>query len=233
MDNMKNDIARCAQCSIHVPDRLCQNEDGKAPPSCPTQKQSDVIEAARQEYAKPDVLAFAHQASMQEGDGYGRKELGYERVVPIKPRILEVMEFARKMGYRRLGLAFCIGLRKEARVVEALFRSHGFDVASAVCKIGRIPKEIIHVDEAHKIRPGQFEAMCNPIGQARVLAQAGTEFNVALGLCVGHDSLFFQYSAAPCTVLAVKDRLLGHNPLAAVYNLDSYHRALKATDPAD
>ena len=56
---------------------------------------------------------------------------------------------------------------------------------------------------------------------------------MALGLCVGHDSLFFRYSAAPCTVLAVKDRLLGHNPLAAVYNLDSYHRALKVPGSTD
>ena len=51
--------------------------------------------------------------------------------------------------------------------------------------------------------------------------------NVLLGLCVGHDSLFFKYTEAPCTVLAVKDRLLGHNPLAAVYNVDSYYRCLK------
>ena len=51
--------------------------------------------------------------------------------------------------------------------------------------------------------------------------------NVLLGLCVGHDSLFFKYTEAPCTVLAVKDRLLGHNPMAAVYNVDSYYRCLK------
>lgn len=54
-----------------------------------------------------------------------------------------------------------------------------------------------------------------------------TEFNVLMGLCVGHDSLLFQYATAPCTVLAVKDRMLGHNPLAAVYNVDSYYRYLK------
>lgn len=36
-----------------------------------------------------------------------------------------------------------------------------------------------------------------------------------------------EFAEAPCTVLAVKDRLLGHNPLAAIYNIDSYYRSLK------
>ena len=44
-----------------------------------------------------------------------------------------------------------------------------------------------------------------------------------MGLCVGHDSLFFRHSEAPVTVLAVKDRVLGHNPLAAVYLADGYY----------
>ncbi len=69
--------------------------------------------------------------------------------------------------------------------------------------------------------------MCNPILQAMILNREGADFNVLPGLCVGHDSLFFKYADAPCTVLAVKDRGLGHNPLVAVYNLESYYRCLK------
>jgi len=65
--------------------------------------------------------------------------------------------------------------------------------------------------------------MCNPIGQARRLEKAETQLNVMLGLCVGHDSLFLRHSHAPVTVLAVKDRVLGHNPLAAVYTADGYY----------
>ena len=66
--------------------------------------------------------------------------------------------------------------------------------------------------------------MCTPVGQARALARAGTELNLLLGLCVGHDSLFMKHSVAPVTVLAVKDRVLGHNPLAAVYPADGYYQ---------
>jgi len=131
------------------------------------------------------------------------------------------------MGYKKIGMAFCVGLRKEAAAVESLFASRGLEMVSVVCKIAGVPKEIIDLKDHEKISPGEPEAMCNPILQAEVLNQEETEFNVLLGLCVGHDSLFLKYASAPCTVLAVKDRVTGHNPLAAVYTLDSYYRALK------
>jgi len=131
------------------------------------------------------------------------------------------------MKYRRLGFAFCAGLIKEAKVVESLFSSHGLEMVSAICKVGRSPKETLDIKEEQKIKIGCFEPMCNPIAQAMILNEARTEFNVMLGLCVGHDSMFLKYADAPCTVLAVKDRLLGHNPLAAIYNIDGYYRSLK------
>jgi uncharacterized metal-binding protein len=93
--------------------------------------------------------------------------------------------------------------------------------------LGRTPKEVIGVRDDQKIRIGSFESMCNPIAQAFVLNDEETQFNIVMGLCVGHDSLFLKYSDAPCTVLAAKDRLLGHNPLAAIYTIDSYYRSLK------
>ncbi len=175
----------------------------------------------------PDIQEFAKQASIQEAEGYTDRDRGYEYVKPIKPRIVETMEFAHRMKYKRLGFAFCIGLQKEAKVVESLLSSSGFEVVSAICKVGREPKETIGVRDDQKIHIGGFEAMCNPIAQAFILNKEETEFNIVMGLCVGHDSLFLKYSEAPCTVLAVKDRLLGHNPLAAIYNIDSYYRALK------
>ena len=175
----------------------------------------------------PGVLEFARQASIQEGDGYGQRDQGGSQIRPIKSRIQETIEFAHKMKYRRLGFAFCIGLRKEATVVESLISNSGFEVVSALCKLGRQPKERIGIREDQKINIGKFEPMCNPIAQAYVLNDAKTDFNIMMGLCVGHDSLFLKYAEAPCTVLAAKDRLLGHNPLAAIYTVDSYYRSLK------
>lgn len=140
---------------------------------------------------------------------------------------METVEFAKRMQYERLGLVFCIGLVKEAKVVEKLLSAEGFEVVSALCKVGREPKETLGVTDDQKIRIGCFESMCNPIAQALVVNSENTEFNIVMGLCVGHDSLFLKYADAPCTVLAAKDRLLGHNPLAAIYTIDSYYRSLK------
>ena len=224
---MNTEIPGCARCSFQPSERICQSVDGKAPPYCTTTNHAGVIEEALKEFQKPEIREFAKQASIQEGSGYAGRERGYDHVRPLKPRIMEIIEFAERMTYRRLGLAFCIGLRKEAREVEKLFVSKGFEVVSSLCKIGRTAKESIGVRDDQKIRIGSFESMCNPIAQAYVLNDAQTDFNVLMGLCVGHDSLFFKYSQAPCTVFAVKDRVLGHNPLAAIYTIDSYYRSIK------
>jgi uncharacterized metal-binding protein len=221
------EVAGCARCPFEPPVRICQKEEGKAPPFCPTANQAGVIERAQVELERPEILEFARQASIQEGEGYADRELGFDHARPVKPRIVEVIEFAVKMNYKKLGLAFCIGLRKEAKVVEGLLAANGFEVVSGVCKMGRVAKEKIGVRDDQKIRIGGFESMCNPIAQAFLLNEAQTNFNILMGLCVGHDSLFLKYAEAPCTVLAVKDRLLGHNPLAAIYTIDGYYRSLK------
>jgi len=223
----------CAQCPIKFADRLCKVENGKAPPFCPTQNLRELIDVSSTEYDKSEILQFARQASIQEAEGYGDKDLGYDFVKPVKPRIMEIIEFSERMKYRRIGLLFCIGLRGEAKAVERIFSSKGLDVVSVVCKVGRIPKERIGVRDDQKIAPGRFESMCNPISQAMIVNRAKTDFNVLLGLCVGHDSLVFKYAEAPCTVLAVKDRLLGHNPLAAIYTIDTYYRSLKQETSTD
>jgi len=94
---------------------------------------------------------------------------------------------------------------------------HKFEMISVVCKTGAVPKEALGLSDKDKVRPGRFEAICNPIAQAELLNKSGTELNIILGLCVGHDSLFIRHASAPVTVLAVKDRVLAHNPLGAIY----------------
>ena len=223
----KENTASCGSCPFPSLERLCRNRQGKAPDFCPTKNKQELTAAANQEYAKPEIREFARQASVQEAEGYVNREKGYDMVVPCKPRLLETIEFSKKMGFKRLGLAFCGGLANEAKIVERLLREHGFEVVSAICKAGRVPKETIGISDEQKVAIGQPESMCNPILQAMIMNDAATEFNILIGLCVGHDSLFFKYAESPCTVLAAKDRVLGHNPLAAIYNIDSYYRALK------
>lgn len=217
----------CAQCPFQSSERVCRTAGGKHPNNCPTVTKTDLIEQSEKMYEEPGLREIARLASIQEGEGYGDREKGYQFVKPIKPRIVEIIEFARRMNFNRLGLAFCVGLQNEAKIVEKLLAQKGFDMVSVVCKIGRVPKESIGVKDEEKIAIGHFETMCNPILQALTLNQEKTELNIMLGLCVGHDSLFLKYSDALCTVLAAKDRVLGHNPLAAIYNLESYYRSIK------
>jgi uncharacterized metal-binding protein len=92
-----------------------------------------------------------------------------------------------------------------------------------LCKCGGIDKTKLGVAKEYKIgSASRFEAGCNPVLQAQLLNDAGTDINVIVGLCIGHDMLFTMNSKAPVTTLIVKDRLLGHNPVIALYS--DYHK---------
>lgn len=203
---MNGDIElRCSQCGP----RSCRDEpDTESLPShCPMGAAAPLLADVRATYLDDtDVRRLALESARTEAAGYCRDT-----------RIEEIMAFARRLGVCHLGIACCVGTQREARLAQEIFDLHGFRVSTVACKVGAIPKEDIGLSDDEKIRPGQFEALCNPIGQARLLAEVGTELNVVVGLCVGHDSLFFRHSVAPATVLIVKDRVTGHNPAAALY----------------
>lgn len=226
-DSLPAPLPTCAVCSVEVSDRFCRNEQGKAPGNCPSTRSPDIVRQAMEILKDPQVMEFARQASIQEGEAYGGRDKGYAHLHPIKPRIQETVEFARKMKFRRICLVFCIGMRKEAEIIHKIFTDNGFETISVMCKAGAISKEDIGLIREQQIDPGAFEAMCNPILQALSANHHESEMNVLFGLCVGHDALFLKYADAYNTVLASKDRLLAHNPLAAIYQYDSYYRYLK------
>jgi uncharacterized metal-binding protein len=182
--------------------------------NCPMNTAEEVLEKARGLYQDDSKLReMAHAAALVEAKGYMRWT-----------RVEDTMEFARAMGYRKLGIACCVGLRREAAILENILRKNGFEVSSAVCKTGGVPKEELGITDDEKVRPGGFEAMCNPVAQAMLLDSAGSQLNILVGLCVGHDALFMKASKAPVTTLVAKDRVLGHNPIAAIYNHQSYYK---------
>lgn len=205
---------KCATCRVQA----CRHEPGSEsyPVFCPMSQDTDALAKARAAYENPEVRGLAKAAARTEAAGYCKE-----------PRVEEVMNFTRRLGVDHLGIASCIGLIREARLLQEIFEANGFEVSSVCCKVGAIPKEEIGLTDEEKIRPGQFEALCNPIGQANLLNKAGTGLNVVVGLCVGHDSLFFRHSDAPVTVLVAKDRVTGHNPAAALYTSHSYYRRLR------
>lgn len=214
----------CSTCPFQ--DKICLSETGKGPDNCPTLFMGDTIASALERYGRPETAQFARAAAQQEAECYfGRLERPF-KVIAFKTRVEETVEFARRMGYQRLGLAFCAGVMQEASLLTGILQNNGFTVISAMCKVGRIEKETIGVKAQDKILQDRFEAMCNPIAQAEILNRAGTELNIMMGLCVGHDALFLKHVTAYTTVFATKDRVLGHNPMAALYLSKSYYRRL-------
>ncbi len=131
-------------------------------------------------------------------------------------RLQETAEFAKAMGYKKLGMAFCIGLNAEARLIARYYRQQGFEFYSVCCKTCSFSKKELELKQVKPDLP--HEAMCNPKIQARLLAEKGTELFISCGLCVGHDALFNAACPGPVTTLVVKDRLLSHNPLGAIYS---------------
>lgn len=110
---------------------------------------------------------------------------------------------------------------------ETILREKGFEVFGIACKAGAVKKDRVGINESCK-KVG--DNMCNPIYQAKKLNSENTQLNIVMGLCVGHDSLFYKYSNALVTTLVTKDRVLGHNPAAALYTSNSYyHRIFEET----
>jgi uncharacterized metal-binding protein len=227
VEKKKNHLPSCASCELEVQERICFKEGGKGSKGCPTLVQKETLSHSNERYGQPEIREFARQASIQEAECYANRHQRPYVMQPTKTRIVEICEFAEKMGYGRLGLAFCMGLTREAEMVGEILKSRGFEVVSIVCKAGRTSKKTIGIKEEETIYQGSDEAMCNPIYQAEVLNREKVDLNVLLGLCVGHDSLFFKYAEAPTTVLAVKDRVTGHNPLAPVYLSGSYYKKIR------
>ncbi|RAI42986.1 DUF1847 domain-containing protein [Rhodoplanes roseus] len=174
----------------------------------------EVLDTALAQYREdgPDAV-LARAAAEVEGTYYGKLT-----------RVEETLAFARRIGATRIGIATCVGLIEEARLFATILRRGGFTPQTVLCKIGATDKCDIGVPDAQKVRPGGYEACCNPVLQALTLNGKKTELNVIIGLCVGHDALFCKHSDAPVTTLITKDRVLGHNPAAALYTARSYSK---------
>ena len=200
----------CVDCGI----LNCQTRDSEYPDFCLTAElREDTVGKVRRLYEEEENNRVSVVSAQIENEFY----LRYTRVE-------EVIEFAKRMNYRKLGIATCVGLIEESRVLARILRKNGFEVYGAACKIGSFLKKDVGVAEEDMVRTGAV--MCNPVMQAEVLNQAGTDFNIVMGLCVGHDSLFYKYSDSLVTTLVAKDRVLAHNPAGALYQANAYYRKL-------
>ena len=207
------------QCS-YCGKRSCMGGDiENAPEFCPSKLKPETLKEARVKLDNPETKQMAQDVARTWKD------------IANKNRIELTMEYARVRGYKRLGLAFCAGLADEAKLLTNAFINEGFDVISATCMCGALCSDDVGLPEEDKIFSGGRQPMCNPIGQAALLDEGGSELNVMLGLCVGDDVLFIKHSKAPVTVVAVKDYALAHNPLGALYTSGGFFSRINTSQP--
>jgi len=197
------------------------------PGYCPTQEHEAVIHECFELYKGNSADAkMAKVAAKVEGLCY-QPIPGSDAVNARWTRVEDTVAFAKLMGFRRIGMATCIGLLDETNRLARILEAQDFTPISVCCKTGSIDKLELGLSEKEKVRPGTFESACNPVAQAKLLNAARTDMNVIVGLCVGHDMLFTKYSEAPVTTIVVKDRVTGHNPVSVLYGQNFYYKRLQ------
>ena len=207
-------------CSYCAKKNCYTGDVSRAPDFCPTAHKPELMKEAMARLNEPENLPMAQDVA--------RSWKAEDRPT----RVERTADYAKLRGYKKLGLAFCVGLSKEAELFTNFLLNEGFEVASVSCMCGGISSDDIELPEEDKVAPpGTRQAMCNPITQAVVLNSEKTDLNIILGLCVGDDTLFIKHSEAPITLLAAKDRDLAHNPLGALWTANSGYRRINVRRP--
>lgn len=156
MEETKNKYS-CVDCGT----QNCKYKDRTYPDFCLTTNLKDEdMQWALERYDEGDNRKIMIASAEVEYEGYCQWT-----------RVQEIMEFANKIGAKRIGIANCIGLINEARIFARILRSNGFEPYSVICKVAGQAKSSMGI-------PAQCEsigaAMCNPIMQARLLNEAHT-----------------------------------------------------------
>lgn len=204
---MKEIRLGCGDCGV----TNCNKGDSRYPDFCPTVHMEETVkQEAMAVYEEAENHRIMVNAAEVEYEGYG-----------IWSRVEETIEFAKRMDFKKIGIATCVGLIKETGMLTKILRHHGFEVYGMACKVGAQPKISVGIKEECCAVGAN---MCNPVLQAKLLNEAKTDLNIVMGLCVGHDSLFYKYAEGLTTTMVVKDRVTGHNPAAVLYNAQSYYK---------
>ena len=99
----------CAYCQKHA---CHKNEMDNAPINCPTKNEKEELDEILEKYKNDDEnLKIARASAEVVIDGYG-----------AKPRVKEIVDFCKAMEYKKLGLAFCVGLSKEAMTFAKILK---------------------------------------------------------------------------------------------------------------
>ena len=210
---------KCLTCTACGKYGCFKNESENFPEFCLTKAlNEDLLNESLEIYDNTEQLGtIARVSASIEGEYYGRMT-----------RVEETIEFIKRIGAKKVGIATCVGLIPEAKLFAKLLDKEKISYYTVGCKVGAVDKTRIGIPEDKKLNRGcGHESMCNPILQAKILNEQKTDVNIMIGLCVGHDALFLKHVEAPTTVMIVKDRVLVHNPAAALYGSTGMYSRFK------
>ena len=187
-------------CSIGIPNKELVN--------CPIRSSPDIQRKAIKMYQTDDFIKKSNIVAT------------IVKTQKSMPRLQDTLEYARGMGYKKIGIASCASLQNETKITAEKFTQSGFEVNSVCCQTGGTKKPYVGTPGDFAFPPKRGYRLdyvtCNPVAQALLLNNAKTDLNLIIGLCIGHDITFTRLSEAPVTTLIAKDRIINHNPAATL-----------------
>lgn len=178
-----------------------KGDEARMPKTCPSRTEAAAKDAASYlEADRHELMRVADQAPMTAEKA-------------LRTRVEELIFFAQGRGLRRVGIAYCVTLQKEAQELARQIEAAGLATELVCCRVGAVDYAEIGLPKAH---PERFAAICNPVAQARLLNDRKVDLVAQVGLCIGHDLVLQEESDAPVTTLVVKDRALDHHPVRAL-----------------
>lgn len=180
--------------------------------SCNLKNCRDLTECKANKTVNMETSKYYHMTKNQKIIQAAAKLVDNGRAGTLS-RLEEIIDFAKSMAYKTIGVAYCYGMEKDAALLVSILRNAASArVMSVSCTAGSMAQdEVNNLSCIHKVS-------CNPISQASQLNIDGAEFVITMGLCLGHDILFNKYIEADTTNFIVKDRVYKHNPMRELEN---------------
>lgn len=144
----------CNACNVYN----CYRQEKDFPGFCLTTHagEEELAEVVKLYSGKGLVGKIARAAAEIEGTYYGKLT-----------RVEEIVEFAKRIGAKKIGIATCIGLINETKIFAQILAAKGLESYSVLCKVGSIDKTRVGIPEELKVQKGCYEALCNPVLQAK------------------------------------------------------------------
>ncbi|MDI6819623.1 MAG: DUF1847 domain-containing protein [Candidatus Hodarchaeaceae archaeon] len=160
------------------------------------------------EYRKAGNLKLYQKSSSLEVEGYMRY-----------PRVKEPIRLAEGMGWNKLGMAFCIGLSEEAKKLQEVLKC-------TVLKFIRLCVKLVALRRKNSL-PERKRSRMQSNSPSDGPQRGWNGFERHRGSLHRPRHLFQRYSKAPTTTLIVKDRVLAHNPVGALYSRYHFKKLLR------